>query len=259
MLKSLILFEFKNLIKAKWLFAYLAFFFLLTESLYYFSNNSSKVFISLLNIVLIVMPLISIIYGTQHFYNSREYIQFLLAQPIKRKYIFTSNYISSFLAIVGCFVIGTGFPLIAHEFNNELTLAIILLISGALLGGIFLSIGYFIANKFEDKAKGLGVSLIIWFFLCFLYDGIILGVLYFFSDYPIEIPALIMSIFNPNDLARLFITLKLDISALMGYTGAVYKNILGTSLGLLLSVIMMLVWFVFPLYLSIRKFERKDF
>jgi len=259
MLKSLILFESKNLIKAKWLFAYLAFFFVLTESLYYFSNSSSKVFISLLNIILIVMPLISIIYGTQHFYNSKEYIQFLLAQPIKRKYIFISNYISSYIAIVGSFIIGTGIPLISHELNNELAMAIILLISGAMLGGIFLSIGYFIANKFDDKSKGLGASLIIWFFLCFLYDGIILGILYYFSDYPIEIPALIMSIFNPNDLARLFITLKLDISALMGYTGAVYKNILGTSLGLMLSGTIMLIWFVFPLFLSIRQFERKDF
>ncbi len=259
MLKTLIIFEFKNLFKAKWLFAYLGFYFVLTESLYYFSNESVKVFISLLNIVLIVMPLVSIIYGVQHFYNSREYLQFLLAQPIERKNIFISNYISSFVATVGCFLVGTGLPLLAHEINNDLALATVLLLSGTLLGGIFLSIGYYIANFFDDKAKGLGVAIITWFFLCFLYDGLMLGILYIFSDYPIEVPALILSMLNPNDLARILITLLLDISAMMGYTGAVYKNILGTKTGMIISIVMMLIWFIIPLYLSIRKFNKKDF
>jgi len=94
MLSSLLLFELKNLIKAKWIFFYAGFYFLLVEALYYFSIESSKVFISLLNIILIVIPLISIIYGTQHFYKSSEYIQFLLAQPIERRNIFLSiNYL----------------------------------------------------------------------------------------------------------------------------------------------------------------------
>lgn len=259
MLKILLLFEFKNLLKAKWLFFYATFFFVLTEALYYFSADSTKVYISLLNIILIVMPLVSIIYGTQHFYNSKEYIQFLLAQPLDRKYIFISNYISSLIATVGGFFVGVGLPLIVHEIQADIVMAVSIIVSGTLLGGIFLSIGFFIANSFDDKAKGLGVALVIWFFMCFLYDGLILGVLYFFSDYPIEMPALIMSMLNPNDLARLFITLKLDVSALMGYTGAVYKNMLGTSLGLISTSLLMLFWFVIPLILSYRKFSKKDF
>ncbi|MFA7625420.1 MAG: ABC transporter permease subunit [Candidatus Kapaibacterium sp.] len=259
MLKILLMFEFKNLLKAKWFFFYAGFYFILTEALYYFSADPTKVYISLLNIILIVMPLISIIYGTQHFYNSKEYIQFLLAQPIDRKYIFLSNYISSLLATVGGFFVGAGIPLIAHELRGDVTMALFILSAGTLLGGIFLSIGFYIANKYDDKAKGLGSALVVWFFLCFLYDGLILGVLYFFSDYPIELPALIMSMLNPNDLARLFITLKLDVAALMGYTGAVYKNMLGTSLGLISTVFLMIAWFIIPLFMSYRKFDKKDF
>ncbi|GAB1370719.1 hypothetical protein MASR1M45_07810 [Candidatus Kapaibacterium sp.] len=259
MLSSLLLFELKNLIKAKWIFFYAGFYFLLVEALYYFSIESSKVFISLLNIILIVIPLISIIYGTQHFYNSREYIQFLLAQPIERRNIFLSNFISSLIATIGGFVLGCGFPLITHEINDSIILAINLILSGILLGSIFLSFGYYISNLFDDKAKGLGAVLIIWFFLCFLYDGLILGVLYYFSDYPIEVPALIMSMLNPNDLARLFITLELDNSALMGYTGAVYKNMLGTFWGIISTLTLMIVWLVLPFMLSLRKFSQKDF
>lgn len=259
MLTILLQFEFKNLLKAKWLFIYAGFFFLLTESLYYFSSDSSKVYISLLNIILIVMPLVSIIYGTQYFYNSKEYIQFLLAQPIDRKYIFTSTYITAFAATVGGFVVGTGIPLITHEISGDIVMAMSLILSGTLLGGIFLSIGFFIANQFDDKSKGLGLALVIWFFMCFLYDGLILGVLFYFDDYPIEVPALIMSMLNPNDLARLFITLKLDVSALMGYTGAVYKNMLGTSWGIVSTLFLMCLWFVLPFWFAFKKFNQKDF
>lgn len=68
-----------------------------------------------------------------------------------------------------------------------------------------------------------------------------------------------MSMLNPNDLARLFITLKLDVAALMGYTGAVYKNMLGTSLGLISTAFLMIAWFIIPLFMSYRKFDKKDF
>jgi len=259
MLKQLIKFEVKLVIKAKWLIAYLGFFFLLTESLYYFNNDSVKVIISLLNIILIVMPLVSVIYGTQYFYNSKEFIQFLMAQPLRKRDIFISSFLTSFTAIVGSFVVGAGVPLIVHEYNNDLIPVIILILSGSILSGIFLSLGFLIANIFDDKAKGLGFALISWFFLCFLYDGFLLGILYIFRDYPIETPALILSVLNPNDLARLLITLKLDVSAMMGYTGAVYKNILGTNLGILLSGFMLIIWFVLPAIFAMRKFIKKDF
>ncbi len=259
MLKPLIIFELKLVLKAKWLIAYTGFFFLLTESLYYFNSDSVKVFISLLNIILIVMPLVSVIYGTQYFYNSREFMQFLLAQPLRRRDIFISSFISSFAAVVGSFIVGAGIPLIIHEYSRDMVPVIILLVSGGALSGIFLSIGFFIANLFDDKAKGLGVALISWFFLCFLYDGFLLGVLYFFRDYPIETPALLLSILNPNDLARLLITLKLDVSAMMGYTGAVYKSVLGSDKGLVLAAVMLMIWFVVPAILSMKRFIKKDF
>jgi Cu-processing system permease protein len=34
---------------------------------------------------------------------------------------------------------------------------------------------------------------------------------------------LLLSALNPIDLGRIFMMLKMDVSALMGYTGALYK------------------------------------
>jgi Cu-processing system permease protein len=83
-------------------------------------------------------------------------------------------------------------------------------------------------------------------------------VLFSFSDYPLEKLTLVLSSLNPIDLGRIFLMLQLDISALMGYTGATYKDFFGSNLGLLYTIGIMLVWIVAPLWLAARSFTKKD-
>jgi Cu-processing system permease protein len=83
-------------------------------------------------------------------------------------------------------------------------------------------------------------------------------ILFSFSDYPLEKLTLLLSALNPIDLGRIFIMLKMDISALMGYTGALYKDFFGSGTGILFTVGIMLLWIIIPLWLAVRKFKRKD-
>jgi Cu-processing system permease protein len=53
--------------------------------------------------------------------------------------------------------------------------------------------------------------------------------------------------------------LELDISALMGYTGAVFNKFFGTTAGMLISVTALFVWTLIPVFLIIRKSSKKDF
>jgi Cu-processing system permease protein len=50
----------------------------------------------------------------------------------------------------------------------------------------------------------------------------------------------------------------MDISALMGYTGAMFKDFLGSNAGLLYTLGIMVVWVVAPLLLALRSFNKKD-
>jgi Cu-processing system permease protein len=52
--------------------------------------------------------------------------------------------------------------------------------------------------------------------------------------------------------------LKLDISALMGYTGAFYKNFFGSNAGVLFSVSILAIWVVLPIAIAGRIFSKKD-
>jgi Cu-processing system permease protein len=91
-----------------------------------------------------------------------------------------------------------------------------------------------------------------------IYDGLLLLVLFTFNDYPLEKLTLALSSLNPIDLGRIYLMLQLDVSALMGYTGATYKDFFGSGIGLIYTLGVMVVWIVVPLLLAARSFNRKD-
>lgn len=70
---------------------------------------------------------------------------------------------------------------------------------------------------------------------------------------------LVLMILNPVDLARLALLLQFDVSALMGYTGAVFRSFFGSTGGLLVSLAALLAWLAGPVLLGARRFETKDF
>ena len=80
-----------------------------------------------------------------------------------------------------------------------------------------------------------------------------------FSDYPLEQAAIGISMFNPIDLGRILITLQMDIAALMGYTGAVFRKTIGSGGGLLLAWAVLLFWAILPVVFVRRRAYRKDF
>lgn len=80
-----------------------------------------------------------------------------------------------------------------------------------------------------------------------------------FNEYPLDKFALFTTMLNPIDLSRILILLKLDISALLGYTGAVFKKFFGTDLGFFLSLLVMLLWVIFPVWRIRAKLKKKDF
>ena len=67
-----------DILRNKVVLAYTAFLFIVSMGLFQMEENSSKAVLSLLNIILIVVPLISMIFSTIHWYNSYEFIELML-------------------------------------------------------------------------------------------------------------------------------------------------------------------------------------
>lgn len=254
-------YSFFDLMRSRWTYIYTAFYLALTTALLWLSNDLSKVIISLMNIVLVLSPLIAAIFSTLYFNQSREFTELLLAQPVRRTAIFLGQYFGVALSMILSLLIGLGGPflfyglLVSTEMWNFMTLLGV----GIFLSLIFSALAFFIALSTENKIKGFGFTILVWLFFAVVYDGLFLLALAIFSDYPLDKFALGASLFNPIDLSRILVLLKLDISALMGYTGAVFNHFFGGPLGMILALLSLFLWTALPVIGIRRLAARKDF
>lgn len=244
-----------DILRSKIILAYTLFLFILSISMFQMEDDSSKAILSLLNIVLIVLPLVSLVFSTIHYYNSYEFIELMASQPMSRTKILLSEFAGVSISLLSAFFIGVGIPVIVFAANDT---GFALLFTGGCLTLAFISMAFFASVMARDKARGIGFSLLLWFYFALIYDGLVLLILFSFSDYPLEKLTLLLSALNPIDLGRIFIMLKMDISALMGYTGALYKDFFGSGMGILFTTGIMLLWIIIPLWLAVRKFRKKD-
>ena len=250
----------KDAMRSRWLLAYAAFFMLVTEVLLRFSGDPAKVQLSLVSVVLFLVPLVSIVFGTVYLYNAREFIELLLAQPVNRRQMYGGLYLGLTLPLVLAFVCGLGIPFLFHGSDTSAigTLAW-LLVSGVVLTCVFTAVASLIAIRCEDRLRGLGAAIGVWMLLTVVYDGLVLFVLAAFSSYPLERAALGLMMANPIDIARVSLLLRFDGAAMMGYTGAVFLDFFGKGYGMLLTAAALSLWVLLPLVLGMRAFERKDF
>lgn len=246
---------FYDILRTRFILAYTLFLLLSTIGLFQLDADSSKVILSLMNVALMVVPLVSVVFTTIHFYNSYEFIELMLAQPVNRKVIFLSEYFAVAMSLCFAFTAGVGIPMVIYGAGIQ---GFTLLYSGIMLTLVFVSLAFLSAVLTRDKAKAIGVALLFWFYFSLIYDGIILWIIYSFSDYPLEKVTIALVAFNPIDLARILILLKLDISALMGYTGAFYQEFFGSNVGLIFSTLLLTLWIIMPVCVALRIFKRKD-
>ena len=244
-----------DILRNKIVIGYTLFLLLISFSVFNLDDNSSKGLLSLLNLVLIIVPLVSIIFSTIYIYNSAEFIELLVSQPLKRKKIWVSLFAGLGGSLSMSILAGIGIPVLIY---SPTATGLIMVGMAVLLTVIFVSIAMLAAVLTRDKAKGIGVSILLWLYFSLLFDGLALFILFQFQDYPMEKAMVVMSGLNPIDLGRILILLKMDISALMGYSGAIFRDSFGSGAGFLIALLTMITWVLVPAWLSVRKFSRKD-
>ena len=84
-MKKIIKYVFVDILRNKIITGYTILLALITIGVFQLDNNSAKSMLSLLNLVLFIVPLVSIIFTNIYLYNSSEFIELLVSQPLKRK------------------------------------------------------------------------------------------------------------------------------------------------------------------------------
>lgn len=252
-------YQLRDVIRGRWILAYSLLFLLMTDLLFRFGGSGDRVVLSLMNVVLLLVPLVSIMFGTMYLYHAREFIVMLLAQPVDRASLFLGLYGGMAFPLAGGFAVGVSLPFLWHAGSGFGGALGVLLLTGSLLTVAFIALAFLIAVLFEDRAKGFGVAVLVWLLTAVVYDGVVLLLVATAWRFPLERPLIALTILNPIDLGRILLLLQFDVAALMGYTGAVFNRFFGSLLGKGIALTALVAWSAIPFFLGLRRFRVKDF
>ncbi|HET7025939.1 MAG TPA: ABC transporter permease subunit [Gemmatimonadales bacterium] len=254
-------FELDDVRRSRAVLAYGLLLLTITEAVLRFGGGGPRAVVSLLNVVLILVPLVSVVFGTMHLYGAREFTELLLVQPVGRGSLYAGLLGGLTLPLCLAFLGGVGLPFAWHAADGAGSGAPLatLLGAGVLLTVVFTGLASVVAIRFDDRAKGLGTGLLAWLALAVVYDALVLFVITAWGDYPIEGPLTILSLLNPVDAARIALLLQLDAPALLGYTGATLSHFFGTAWAFVAAALALTAWTGLPAWAGWRAFRRKDF
>src|SRR5215475_4198515 len=113
-MKKIIKYVIVDILRNKIVLIYTIFLLAISLSLFNLEDNSTKGLLSLLNIVLIIVPLVSIIFSTIYIYNSAEFVELLVSQPVKRNKIWISLFSGLSVSLSLSFFLGAGVPILIY-------------------------------------------------------------------------------------------------------------------------------------------------
>lgn len=244
-----------DILKNKTIILYTVLLFIISWSVLGLESNFTKATLSLLNIVLLVVPLMSVIFSTIYVYNSSQFVELLLSQPVPRSKVWFNIFLGLSTALVLAFLLGCGIPILLY---SSIETGMSLIITGCFLSVIFTSLAMLAAIFSRDRAKGIGIAIFLWIFFAIIYDGILLVLIFQFADYPIEGIMATLTAINPIGLSRIFVLLQLDVAAMLGYAGAVFQQVFGSGGGMGISLMILSAWAIVPFVWSLIKFNKKN-
>ncbi len=244
-----------DILKNKTIILYTVLLFIISWSVLGLESNFTKATLSLLNIVLLVVPLMSVIFSTIYVYNSSQFVELLLSQPVPRIKVWFNIFLGLSTALVLAFLLGCGIPILLY---SSIETGMSLIITGCFLSVIFTSLAMLAAIFSRDRAKGIGIAIFLWIFFAIIYDGILLILIFQFAEYPIESIMATLTAINPIGLSRIFVLLQLDVAAMLGYAGAVFQQVFGSGGGMGISLLILSVWAIVPFVWSLIKFNKKN-
>ncbi len=257
---QIILYVIRDLVRSRWTLAYTLFYLLVGFGVLLMGRDPARAMVTFLQIVLILTPLMGTLFGIMYYYATRDFQELLLAQPLPRTHVLLGQWVGIALSLGVSLLVGLGTPFVVSGFGVGYSLvAATLLGVGMLLGAIFAGLALSMGLLTDHRIQGFGMALILWLFLAVVYDGLVLALLMILRDYPVEKLALVLTFLNPIDLARILLIMQMDVSALLGYTGAVFREFLGASRGMVASAGALVLWLAIPAILIVWRVRRRDF
>lgn len=221
----------------------------------------SRTAASLINLVLLFIPLIGLTLGSTNLAGDRETgaLLYLLAQPVSRAEVLLGKYAGMALALWATLSLGFGLAGVALAFQGSLSDVVgylVTVVLAYLLALAMLSLGFLISVLSHKIATALGGALFLWLLLVFVGDLGIMGTT-LAMKLPIQTVFFIAAL-NPLQMFKIasILTIQAHLEVL-GPAGLYATDQFGALLlpMLLLGLVM---WIVLPLLGSLALFSHQD-
>lgn len=206
---------------------------------------------SLINLVLLFIPLIALVAGALSISNERENgtLSYLLSHPIMKTEIFFGKFIGLLLSI--CFSISLGFGLAGIAISvkgggQDISKFLIISLLSGLLAASLLSVGLLISAYSRSGAKAIGFAVFLWLFFIVISDLGVMGTSVV-MDLGIK-QVFTLTLFNPSEVFKIASVLILSPRfEILGPVGIYALNTFGREGLLYLLISVLLLWTLFPL------------
>lgn len=262
--------EYRRALETRWLFGFTVLFAALVLGLSYFGMAQSRevgfqgfarVTLSLMNLVLLIVPLTGLMLGVASIAGSGETLALLLAQPVRRSEVLIGRFIGLGAALSAAQALGFGGGGVVIALNagfSQVPGFLALTALSILLGWLTIAAALLVAAVWPDRLQAMSAALLLWLGMVVAYDLGVLGVTTLIRGAPLQsvlFPALLL---NPVDLARVLVTLAVGSGALFGPTSAVLAGMFGSTGGLALGLAVLVLETTVPLLVAGRVFSRRD-
>lgn len=223
----------------------------------------NRVTASLLNLVLYLLPLISLVMGAATIAGEKESgsLHVLLTQPLNKISVITGKFIGLSLSLTATILIGFGGAGLVMAWKTGLLNVedyLIFVLLSIVLALVFLSMAVLISVVSTKRAQALGLAIFVWFIMILVYDFLAIGVASM-QQVTVVIPLLLaLLLLNPADMVRVLVILQLGGEATFGPTLAALTRTLSHGTGQLLLIIALLLWIVVPVLVATLLFNRRQ-
>lgn len=216
---------------------------------------------SLINLVLLFVPLIGLTLGASNLASDRETgaLAYLLAQPVNRAEVLLGKYLGQALALFATLSVGFGVAGIVMALQGQAHAADVYLMTVALaclLALAMLSLGFLLSTTASKTATAIGSALFLWLLLVFIGDLGIMGTA-IVAQLPIQ-SIFYLTTINPLQMFKIASILSVQANLdVLGPAGVYAASHHGAAL-LPLLIGGLILWIVVPLAAAIYIFSHQE-
>lgn len=219
---------------------------------------------SLVQIVLLLVPLTALLLGVLTLASDRGNAELLFSQPVPRGVILLGRVLGLFQALVAAQALGfgaAGLVIFSRAGGEGLSGFLMVIGASAVLTGVCLGLAALIAagNVGRRRTRALALALVTWLVLVVLFDFVALGIASLLRSGHASRLLISAAILNPVDAVRTAALLGVEGKAAFGAASLALLRYAGGALeaGALLAGSLIL-WLTIPIALAARRLSRAD-